>query len=303
MGDQPTDADADGEQNGGAPEDARIDEERSEGDYREGMARVMTYNVRYASPNDGENVWQNRRDPVATAIRFHRPDVIGLQEALHDQLDDLQERLPDFEWLEAGRPEEGTAGEYVPIGYRRDRFACEDEGFFWLSETLETPGRGWDASLPRLVRHAQLRDRQTGIEFVHFNTHFDHRGEVARTESATLLRDRIDSLAPAAPLVVTGDFNCRESTEPHRILTDGAVASHRRSLTDTHRISRYPHHGPSTSMTDFQDLVPDKKIDYVLVSDGVEVINHGSCSDTYDNGRYPSDHLPVIADVSLPDRT
>ncbi|QLG64005.1 endonuclease/exonuclease/phosphatase family protein [Halorarum salinum] len=260
----------------------------------------MTYNVRYANPNDGENVWPNRRDHVATAIRFHKPDLVGLQEAVHGQLEDLRTRLPDFEWLAAGRPAEGTAGEYVPIGYRRNRFEPADDGSFWLSETPDAPGRGWDAALPRLVHYVRFRDRATGVAFRHFNTHFDHRGGTARRRSAELLRDRVDELASDDPIVVTGDFNSRESTEPYRVLTE--EGGHRRSLTDTHRISKHPHHGPSTSMTDFGNLIPQKKIDHVLVSPGAEVINHGSCSDTYGDGRYPSDHLPVVADVSLPDR-
>lgn len=289
MTDQPADGLEDGDGNG----------ERR--DYPEDMIRVMTYNVRYANPNDGEHVWRNRRDHVATAIRFHRPDVVGLQEAFHDQVDDLRERLPDFEWLAAGRSEGGTAGEYVSIGYRRDQFDREQDGSFWLSETPDTPARGWDAAFPRLVRHARFRDRATGVEFGHFNTHFDHRGETARERSAALLRDRIDGLAPDAPLVVTGDFNSREATEPYRIMTEDGAADHRRSLTDAHRISKHPHHGPSTSMTDFKDLVPEKKIDHVFVSNGVEVVNHGTCSDTYEEGCYPSDHLPVVVDVSLPE--
>ena len=281
------------------PIDADRERRAGGGDYREGMLRAMTYNVRYANPNDGEHVWGNRREHVATAIRFHRPDVIGLQEAEHGQLEDVRERLPDFEWLAAGRAKGGTAGEFVPIGYRRDRFALDGEGSFWLSETPDTAAPGWDAAFPRLVHHALLRDRTTGVAFAHFNTHFDHRGERARERSATLVRDHIDEEVPDAPLVVTGDFNCRESSEPYRVLTGGD--GRRRSLRDAHRVSRHPHHGPATSMTDFTHLVPEKKIDHVFVSKGVEVINHGTCSDTYADGCYPSDHLPVVADVVLPD--
>lgn len=277
--------------------DGGEDGDATDNDYLEGMARVMTYNIRYANPNDGDNVWENRRDPVATAIRFHRPDIIGLQEALPHQLEDLKEQLPDFDWLAAGRRDESVAGEYVPIGYRRNRYNCQNDGYFWLCETPDEPGPGWDAALPRMVRYAYFHDKQTGVDFTHFNTHFDHRGEISRRESAMLLRSRIDELSPEGPLVVTGDFNCRESTEPYRILTESGSFS--RSLTDSHQISRFPHHGPSTSMTDFQDLIPEKKIDFVLVSDGVKVINHGSCSDTYDNGHFPSDHLPVITDALL----
>lgn len=262
----------------------------------------MSYNVRYDNPNDGEHAWRTRRDDVASVIRFHRPDLVGLQEALHDQLEDVRDRLPRFEWLSAGRAAAENAGEYAAIGYDRDRFNLETEDSFWLSETPSEPGSvGWDAMLPRLVRVVKLRERTTDVEFHHFNTHFDHAGETARLESARLLRDRIDDRATDGPVIVTGDLNCRRTASPYRHLTERSQSSPGRTLRDAHRVSRRPHHGPDTSVTDFHNLVPDKKIDHVLVTTDVEVILHGTCSDTYGDGRYPSDHLPIVTRLSLPE--
>lgn len=265
------------------------------------LARAMSYNVRYPNPNDGEHTWDHRRDHVASTIRFHRPDVVGLQEAFHAQVADLRERLENFEWLSAGRPDDGVAGEYPAVGYRRARFDLLDDDSFWLSETPDRPSQGWDASLPRIVRWVVLRDRSTDVEFVHFNTHFDHRGETARERSAALLLERIEELATDRPIVVTGDFNCRPGSKPYRILVDRDDGTERRTLLDADTVSIHPSHGPSTSMTDFENLVPDKKIDHVFVTPAVDVYQFGICSDTYDNGTYPSDHLPVLADVMLPD--
>lgn len=254
---------------------------------------VLSYNVRYANPNDGEQVWEKRRDDVASVIRFHRPQLVGLQEASHDQVHDLSDRLPSFKWLTGGRSGSENAGEYVALGYDPDRLELLSEDTFWLSETPDVPGsRGWDAMLPRLVRYSQFRDRLTDDVFYHFNTHFDHQGETARMESARLLRDRIDDIAPETPFVVTGDFNARESTEIYQVLTEPREDG--RTLIDAHFTSELPHHGPMTTMTDFHDLVPSKKIDYVFVSDEIDVNVHGTCSDLDRDGQYPSDHLPIL---------
>ncbi|WP_440007185.1 endonuclease/exonuclease/phosphatase family protein [Halomicrococcus sp. SG-WS-1] len=262
--------------------------------------RVMSYNVRYDNPNDGDDVWRERRDRVASSIRFHRPDVVGLQEALHAQLRDLSEQLPTYEWLPAGRENVESAGEYAAIGYDRDRFNLESEDTFWLSETPDEPGSvGWDADLPRLVHHVELREQRTDVTFYHFNTHFDHAGEESRLNGAKLLLQRIDGLVPDEPVVVTGDFNCRAGSPPYERLTSRTRVSPGRTLRDTHRFSKYGHHGPETSMTDFRNLIPDKKIDHIFVTSDVEVVLHGVQSDAYANGRYASDHLPVVADVSL----
>jgi endonuclease/exonuclease/phosphatase family metal-dependent hydrolase len=258
----------------------------------------MTYNIRYLSPGSGRHAWKHRREPVTTTIRFHRPDLVGLQEAFHSQVADVRSALPEFEWLEAGRAGEAEYGDHPALGFRRERFALEDEGSFWLSETPETPGRGWDAALSRIVRYVRLRDTTTGATFSHFNTHFDHRGAIARRESATLLRRRVAEVAADAPVLVTGDLNCRPGSVPYRRLTDESAADRHLCDAATTAVSR---HGPTTSMTTFTNLVPEKKIDYVLVDPDTTAIQHGICSDTYDGGLYPSDHLPVLADVVLPD--
>jgi endonuclease/exonuclease/phosphatase family metal-dependent hydrolase len=261
---------------------------------------AVSYNVRYANPSDDEDAWPHRRDEVAGVIRFYGPDVVGLQEADHEQVSDLRERVPELTWLAAGRPE-GTAGEYAAVGYDDDRFEAVSEGRFWLSETPGEPGGpAWDAALPRLVRHIELRERDTNATVHHVNTHFDHRGQRARAESARLLRDRLDDMAGATPLVLTGDLNCRPDSEPygHLVGDDGDG----RRLVDSREAADELRHGPVTTMTDFSALIPDKMIDYVFVSPEVDVGVHAVCADSYDNGSFPSDHLPVLAELSVPER-
>ena len=263
--------------------------------------RVMSYNVRYDNPSDDTYVWRDRRDAVASVVRFHGPALVGLQEALRDQLRDLRDRLSDdYDWLQAGRrPPQAKAGEFAAIGYDATRFGLVDEWTLWLSESGEPGAVGWDAMLPRLVRYVKLHDDDTDTTLFLFTTHFDHAGQRARVESAELLRSQVDEVPSNVPVVVVGDFNAR-AVDPayERLVRD----DDRRRLLDAHVVADSGHHGPETSVTDFTGLVPDRKIDHVFVTSDVEVLAHGTCSDTHGDGLYPSDHLPVIADVSLPRR-
>ena len=261
---------------------------------------VMTYNVCYANPNDGKWVWERRRDGVASVIRFHDPDIIGLQEAAPNQVADLRERLPSYTWLSAGRENDGTAGEFVAVGYDDDCFELEGDGTFWLSENPDEPGTaGWDAQFPRLIRHVRLRHRESDTVLYHFNTHFDHSGTESRKKSAELLREHVAEVAPDVPVIVTGDFNSRPSTDVYSYLT--AEDENGRTLVDAHEAAAQPHHGPETTMTDFQNLVPEKKIDYVFTTEDVDVGIHGIVSETVEEDVYPSDHLPIVAQLSLPE--
>jgi endonuclease/exonuclease/phosphatase family metal-dependent hydrolase len=258
--------------------------------------RAMSYNVRYDTTEDGEHAWEHRRDRVASTIRFHAPDVIGLQEPLAHQLEDVAERVPGFEWVGVGRADGASEGEFSPIGYRTDRLECEMTETFWLSETPEQPGSvGWDASHPRIVTWARLRDRQTGTRSLQANTHFSHAGPTARRESARLVGARLDEIADGDPIVLTGDFNAVVGDPAHEMLARGEASAS--SLSNAMDRSPQPHHGPRTSRTDFETLLPDRKIDHVFISDDVAVGLHGVCTDFDDDGAFPSDHLPVLVEL------
>jgi endonuclease/exonuclease/phosphatase family metal-dependent hydrolase len=185
--------------------------------------RAMTFNIRFDNPADGEDAWPHRRAKVASMVRFHRADVVGVQEALLRQVEDLQSALPDFAWLGVSRSP-GREDERCAIFFRRERFDLLEQGTFWLSETPAEPGsRSWDAALPRIVTWAKLGDRQAGATFHLFNTHFDHLGETARRESARLvLRKVVEIAGRDSPFVVTGDLNATPESEPYRVLTSPA---------------------------------------------------------------------------------
>lgn len=260
--------------------------------------RVMTFNLRYDNPADGVNAWPNRKDWVASLVRFHGADVIGVQEALVHMLTDLDARLPGFARVGVGRTDGRTKGEFSAILYRTDRLALLDSGTFWLSPTPQTIGsKGWDAAIERVATWARFRDRVTGCSYLHLNTHFDHIGEQARQESARLIRRRLATLANGLPVVMTGDLNADPTSASYRILSRDTIAEALPPLADGFVVSRSGNYGPTSSWTAFRAIEPGRRIDYILVSAPVTVLSHGILPDSW-NGRFPSDHLPVLASVA-----
>ncbi len=266
--------------------------------------RVLSFNIRYDNPEDGPDAWPHRKEAVAEMIRSRAVDVAGLQEALKGQIDDLQALLPEYAWLGVGREDGMEQGEFAPIFYRRDRLDTLRWGTFWLSETPDIPGsRSWDAALERIATWVVLRNRQTSEAFLAVNTHFDHRGAEARTRSAELIVERLDELSTAQPgeqddegtgslpVVLTGDFNVRENSAPYAVLTD--------ALSDALYASEQPHEGPMSTWNGFEAIAPGHRIDYIFVGAGVRVYVHRILDDKTADDRFPSDHLPVLAEIGF----
>ncbi|SDG04549.1 Metal-dependent hydrolase, endonuclease/exonuclease/phosphatase family [Halorubrum xinjiangense] len=279
--------------------------------------RVLSYNVRYANRGDHHDAWHDRRDAVGRLVRFHRPDVAAFQEPLPDQRDDLRERLPAYEFVGRGR-EAGGEGEGCPVAVRSDRWEVDASDTFWLSETPDEPSTGWDAAYPRIATWARVRAVEGTAELLVVNTHFDHVSARARRGAARLLRERVPEIAAAnegnsdetLPVVLVGDLNCTPGSDPHRILVDGVDAraggSAAEKPTDRDALSLRDaaadadlRHGPETSLTDFSRLIDGRRIDHALVSPDVTAEAFATLADRDDRGRYPSDHLPILARLSL----
>lgn len=253
--------------------------------------RVMSFNIRYNEPRDGVNAWPNRKQKAADVIRFHKADLIGVQEAQIGQLRDLEKLLPDFAWCGVGRTDGKEDGEFSAILFRKSRFRLLETGTFWLSESPDKPGSmGWDAAYPRIVTWARFRDNRSKRTFVHFNTHFDHRGEKARIESAKLILAKITAIAGRLPYFLTGDLNVTEDTEAYKTLAA--------TLKDARYTSTNGHFGGESTFSAFKELSPGMKIDYIFVQDGIMVREHGVLSDRWD-GLWASDHLPVLAEIEI----
>ena len=259
--------------------------------------RVMSFNIRYDEPRDGVNAWANRKQKVADVIRFHKADLVGVQEALLTQLRDLEKLLPEMAWCGVGRADGKQSGEYSAVLYRRSRFRASGCETFWLSETPNVAGsKGWDAALPRIVTWARLRDNATGKTLVHFNTHFDHMGERAREQSAALILKKALPIAGKDPFVITGDLNVTEDTAAYKTLAAGANGL---KIADARYASVNGHFGGDSTWNGFKELVPGRKIDFIFVRDGVKVLEHGILSDRWGE-LWASDHLPVLAEIVIP---
>ena len=261
--------------------------------------RVMTYNIRYAGDEkiDGVNAWSIRKSLVANMISFNHVDIVGVQEGLYNQLDDLTTLLDGYSWVGVGRDDGKNKGEFSAILYRTDRFEVLRHSTFWLSETPDFPSMGWDAAFPRIVTWAEIRDKETEKEFFIFNTHYDHIGETARNNSSKLLVKSIKEICDNSRVIVTGDFNTRMSTEAYQIVTN--QSDDKLTLYDAQSESQTGHHGSNVTFNDFgTSIEPGNKIDFIFVTKDVSVLQHGVIDETVD-GRYPSDHMPVIAEVII----
>lgn len=252
---------------------------------------VATYNLRYDTKNDGINAWPNRKENVKDLIRFHEFDLFGTQEALRHQLTDIAE-LKDYAFFGAGRDDGKEAGEHSAIFYRKDRFKILQSGNFWLSETPDKPGKGWDATCcNRICSWAKFSDLKTKKEFFFFSVHFDHQGVEARRESGKLMVTKIKEIAKNSPVIMVGDLNSTPETEQ--------VKTIQTLLNDSHNVTATPPYGPEGTFNAFKfDAPMDKRIDYIFVSKQFDVLKYGVLTDAKEQ-RYPSDHQPVVAKVVL----
>lgn len=251
---------------------------------------VATYNIRYNTPNDGENAWPNRKEQVKGLIRYHEFDLFGTQEGLIGQLNDLAE-MQEFAFTGVGRDNGEQAGEHSAIFYKKSRFELLDSGDFWLSETPDEPSYGWEAKHRRICSWAKFNDRQTGKTFFVFNAHFDHQAVEARRQSGMLVVEKMKEVAGDAPILFLGDLNSTPDTE--QIITIKSF------LNDAYEVSEIQPYGPVGTFNSFDFLAPmDRRIDYIFVSDHFTVKKYGVLTDSYDQ-KYPSDHQPVVAKVVI----
>lgn len=258
-----------------------------------GTLCVMSYNLRFASPTP-PNAWPQRRPLMAGLIGRLAPDVIGTQEGVFSQLQDLAADLPAYAWIGLGR-EGGSKGEFMAVFYRRDRLEALAYDHFWLSDTPEVIGSAtWGNTYRRMVTWVKFRDRRTQAEFYFFNTHFDHQVEAARVKGAGLLRQRIAALDPKLSVLLTGDFNAAAgASEAWEILTKDGF------LRDTWQSAGERRGEGIGTFNDFKAAQPQgARIDWILmrgevVADRIEIVPFAQ------DGQFPSDHFPVVAHLRL----
>lgn len=249
--------------------------------------KIMSFNIRMATPNDGINQWDNRKDWVSDIIFFNETDLVGLQELTYPQLLDLEQRLVGYDYIGQGREGE-TKGEYSAIFYLKDRFKVLDSGTFWLSETPNTPNsKSWDSSLPRIVTWGKFEDLTNGKIFYHYNTHFDHKGPVAREKAVEVLQAHLPQIPSDQAIVLTGDLNLAPTATPYQKILD-------LGFIDTQNQAMYKSEiGFTTNAWNIQ-TPKTNRIDYIFVKGNALSSLKYQELDIQRGPLFASDHYPVL---------
>ncbi|KAL2169597.1 hypothetical protein VTG60DRAFT_5909 [Thermothelomyces hinnuleus] len=277
------------------------------------LVRLITFNVRYATehPSPNEEPWSVRCPRLCAQLKFivsgHDSAFICLQEVLHSQLTDIQARLgSSWGHIGRGREDGNEEGEYSPIFFRADHWECERSSTYWLSPTPEVPSKGWDAALERIVTMGYFRHKGTGAAVVVMSTHLDHRGEVAREQSARLLlefaRTWPTERAPGAspPVLLGGDFNSTPTDRAYKVLTEpGSGVRDISGLVPEEAM----YGNREITFTSFGDTNEEpKRIDFLFASDAGNLgfVTFAILPNKFDDGIYLSDHRPVVSDIRIP---
>jgi endonuclease/exonuclease/phosphatase family metal-dependent hydrolase len=258
---------------------------------KEAEVRVMSFNIRFASTNQ-PNAWIDRRPIMKDCLRKTDPDIIGMQEAVYLQVTDLAEDFPKYDWIGLGR-DGGSRDEFMAVFYRKDRFKPLEFDHFWLSDTPDRISSiTWGHLNKRMVTWVKFLDRKSGQEFYFFNTHFDHKIQEAREKSAVLVRERIAALNNSLPVILTGDFNAPAGkNKSYSTLTEGGF------MTDTWNTAKTRRNETIGTFNGFEKPKEGgPRIDWILTRNGVSCDSIEIVTFNRD-GKYPSDHFPLLAEV------
>jgi endonuclease/exonuclease/phosphatase family metal-dependent hydrolase len=253
--------------------------------------RVISFNVRYPAKDDGPDLWDLRKDRLIEVIRRSRPDLMGTQELFHIQGQYIVEKLPEYAWFGVSR-RGNQEDEHMGVFYRRNRLRVIESGNFWLSETPEKPGSSsWDMSLPRMVTWGLFETADRAHRFYYYNTHFAHRrqDETARLASARLIAERIRLLPRDTFFLMTGDFNAPAGGAVYEVFASTLVDAWTKAARRT---------GPEGTFHGFSGKPGNARIDWILFR-GTARVTEAETITWNDNGRYPSDHFPVLAVLEL----
>ena len=256
-----------------------------------------TFNIRYANPADSLDSWEYRKDPVASFILANDLDIVGMQEVLHRQIEDLKERLPEYEAVGVGRDDGKQGGEYAPLFFKKDRFEVMDSNTFWLSQYPDSVGFiGWDGTCCRIATWAKLKDKQTGQIFMAVNTHFDHVGVEARKNGALLIIEKIKEIVGEQPAVLTGDFNVTDESEAYTTLVSNEFV-----LKDAQKIAKTVE-GVDYTFHNFGRIPAAEcnKIDFIFVTPQIQVERSFIPQNVEGQpGKNLSDHNPQVVKLSF----
>ncbi len=251
--------------------------------------KVASFNIRYENSGDYSrgNGWDDRYPWICSLIRYERPDLLGCQEVLKDQLSDMAASLPGYAYVGVGRDDGKSAGEHEVVLWRTDRFDLQDKGWFWLSETPDRPGLGWDAACVRICTYVKLLDKVSSKNVWMFNLHMDHVGVVARREGAKLVVSKIRELVlPGQMVFLCGDFNVDQDNEIYTIFTTSGI------LEDSYETAADRYAPTGTANTFDPNSFTKSRIDHIFVSPGTVVENYAVLTETYRGSVTLRSHTP-----------
>lgn len=253
---------------------------------------VMTYNIKLDYPKEGENSWTNRKPFFINQLKFYEPDVLGVQEAMPNQMKDLDSLLTNYSFVGVGRDDGDNEGEYSAIFFNKNRLKVLKSSTFWLSETPNKVSIGWDAVCNRVCTYALFENKNSKKRFYVFNTHFDHIGVEARKNSASLILKKIKEInSENYPVILMGDFNMEETHESIQLIS--------KYLKDSKYASKSKPFGPPGTFNGFNfNESVTRRIDFIFISKEISVNKYAVLSDSKDC-KYPSDHLPVYVEIII----
>jgi endonuclease/exonuclease/phosphatase family metal-dependent hydrolase len=255
---------------------------------------VASYNIRNATSQNGadgvngQDTWAKRKQPLANIIISHDFDIVGTQECQAIQYTDLKTLLPGYGHVVSG-------GTPTSIFYKTAKFEVLTNGHFYLSDTPDVESNTWGASAVRSCNWVRFKEKTANKEFYFFNSHFDHQSATANGKAARLIIQKKTEIAGNLPVIFTGDLNTYPAQPP--VLT---LLTAFRSAYD---IAETPPAGPYSSAFEggvFEGQTnPVYHIDYIFVSSHFRALDYATLTDSYNNGHYPSDHLPITSRLSI----
>jgi len=255
-----------------------------------GQTSIMTYNIRYNNSNDNENWWEKRKTEVVQMIKYYHPDIFGIQEGLNDQVNYINNNLPNYTYTGVGRNDGKTKGEYAAIFYNSDNFELISSRTYWLSKTPNKVSIGWDASMERITTYGVFRNIKTNDTLHVFNSHYDHIGKIAQQKSSEIIIDLIkQKQLENKKLIVMGDLN----SSPH----EKAILHLKTILDDTFEVAESIVYGPVGTFNKFDtNFVPIYRIDYIFTKN-LNTKSYRNIDDRRKNNLWLSDHLPVFVEL------
>lgn len=250
--------------------------------------KVMSFNVRMSSANDGTNSWALRYPAVGDMFKDQKPDIMGVQEALYEQIYFFDNNFKDYKYVGVGREDGKKEGEFMAIFWNKKTVSLLDWGTYWLSETPDKPSMGWDAACFRTATWALMKDKKTGKKFYFVNTHLDHVGKEARRNGLKLVMDKIAAMnKDGLPLVLTGDFNVTPD-DPALVDVDANMKSARKVAEKTDNTGTLNNWGKASSV-----------IDYIYFTGFSSCPEYHTVTEKYAERKFVSDHYPITAELNF----